>query len=201
MSKKALTAAQVKKLPWPAALLGQGALTAREAYDVGKLVVERVWHGQFDRGHQRKQWSVRRLHQVLGVGSPARFTRCVQVYQMAGELNLERDLQGVSVSTLFLVAGLDKAVRKKIALRALKEGWSKGRLEKEIQSSVGPRRMGRPQGPAFLRALTSCAQEPLLKDVERLNSLDAPTLRLASKQAERLQRDLQRLKVALARGA
>jgi hypothetical protein len=200
MPAKPLSPQQLRKLPWPPALLGQRPLTAREAYGVGKLIVDRAWQGRFDRGHQRKHWSVRRLHDTLGVGSPARFTRCVQVYEMVNELKLGAALDSLAVSTLFLVAGLDKAVRKKIAQRALKEGWSKGRLEREIHSSVGPRRFGRPQGPAFLRSLSLCAKEPMLKDLERLESLDAASLRAAGKQADRLLRDLQRLKQALIKG-
>lgn len=200
-SDKQPSAAQVKKLPWPSALFGQGVLTAREAHDVGKVIVERVWQGQFDRGHHRKQWSVRQLHRVLGAASPARFTRCVQVYEVASELKLGAQLDSVSVSTLFLIAGLKKGARKKIAQQAFKEHWSKGKLEQEIVKEVGPRRAGRPQGPAFLRALSLCGHEPLLKDVEKLGSLDAPALRMAVKQADRLIRDLQKLKSALSKSA
>jgi len=201
MTDKQLSAVQVKKLPWPAALFTQGALTARDAHDVGKVIVEKVWLGRFDRGHHKKHWSVRHLHKVLGVASPARFTRCVQVYEVASELKLGAQLDAASVSTLFLVAGLKKGVRKKVAQQALKERWSKGRLEQEIQKEIGPRRFGRPQGPAFLRALHACSQEALLKDLEKLPSLDAPALRMASKQADRLLRDLNRLKQALAKSA
>jgi hypothetical protein len=201
MSDKQPSAVQVKRLPWPSALFGPGVLTAREAYDVGKMIVERVWQGQFDRGHHRKQWSVRHLHRVLGVASPARFTRCVQVYEVARELKLDDQLDTVSVSTLFLIAGLKKGARKKIAQQALKERWSKGKLEQEIVKEVGPRRSGRPQGPAFLRALSLCGQEPLLKDLDKLGSLDAPALRMAVKQADRLLRDLQKLRAALSKGA
>jgi hypothetical protein len=199
MSQKQLTAAMVKKLPWPQVLFGDGVLTAKDAYDVGKLIVEKVWQGKFDRGHQRKEWSVRRLHDALGVGSPARYTRCVQVYEMANELKLSPSLEGVSVSTLFLVAGLPKNVRKKIAQQALKESWSKGRLEREIMEEVGPRRAGRPQGPAFVRALASCSNEPLLKDLDKLSSLDAATLRNAGKQVDKLLKSLKSIKQALKR--
>jgi hypothetical protein len=197
MLDKQPTAVQVKKLPWPSALFGQGVLTAREAHDVGRLIVERIWQGQFDRGHHRKQWSVRQLHKVLGAASPARFTRCVQVYEVVSELKLGAQLDGVSISTLFMIAGLKKGARKKVAQQALKEQWSKGRLEQEIAKEVGPRRSGRPQGPAFLRALSQCSHEALLKDVDKLHSLDAPALRMAIKQADRLIRDLQKLQSVL----
>jgi hypothetical protein len=196
MSEKALTLLQVKALPWPGALFGQGALTARDACETGKIIVQRVWQGQFDRGHQRKQWSIRRLHAALGVGSPARFTRCVQVYEVASELKLG-SLKGLPVSTLFLVAGLPQAQRKKVGLQALKENWSKHKLEQQIRNLIGPRTLGRPQGPAFLRALHQCSQQPLLAETDRLSSVDAATVRLAIKQTDRLLKDLERVRKTL----
>ncbi|HTM43400.1 MAG TPA: hypothetical protein VL137_00520 [Polyangiaceae bacterium] len=196
MSEKTLTSVQIKALPWPGTLFEPGALTARDAFEVGKIIVQRVWQGQFDRGHQRKQWSVRQLHAALGVGSPARFTRCVQVYEVASELKLG-SLKGLPVSTLFLVAGLPQAQRKKVALQALKENWSKHKLEQHIQTLIGPRTLGRPQGPVFLRALRQCAQESLLTEVDKLNSVDAATLRMAVKQTDRLLKDLERVRKAL----
>jgi hypothetical protein len=200
MTKKALSIAQVRKLAWPPALLQRTPLSVDDCYQIGQLVVEKVQHEGSARLRSRKEWSMRRLQKELGVASAATFTRCVQVYEMARELRLKRPLQGVSSSSLFLVAGLPKPVRAKVARKALSENWSKRRIEAELVGQHGEvRRAGRPPGLGCIKALSRCAARPLLTDLERATGLDAVRRKGALKQLQRLLNDTASLRRSLAK--
>ncbi|HEX2878014.1 MAG TPA: hypothetical protein VHO25_00620 [Polyangiaceae bacterium] len=202
MTKKPLSVAQVRKLAWPSALLQRAPLSVDDCYQVGQLVVEKVQQDGSARVRARKEWSMRRLQKELGVASAATFTRCVQVYEMARELQLKRPLQGVSSSSLFLVAGLPKAVRAKVARKALGENWSKRRIEAELASQHGgERRSGRPPGLGCIKALSRCVSRPLLADLEQLPALDAVRRKGALKQLQRLLADTATLRRSLAKAA
>ena len=197
---KALTEAQVRRLPWPKKLLVGEPLTSDECYEVGRIVVEKVWGGQFDRARGRKAWSVRRLCEVLGGASAATMTRYVQVYEVAQDLNLKRPLGNVPVSTLFSVAGLPVATRKKVARKALNERWSKQRVQQEVRKRL-PERFGRPPSPGFIKALNACSKTELLEDMESISKLSPSKINDAIKRVDALQKTLDKLKKTLQKQA
>jgi hypothetical protein len=194
MSSTPLTAAQIRKLPWPKALFGDLPLSAEECFQVGQIIVERVQSDGSVRARARKAWSVRRLQQELGVASAATFTRCIQVYDMARELRLKRPLQGVTASSLFLVAGLPKAVRQKVARQAVSENWSKRQIELELSNTIGRRATGRPPGPGCIKSLHHCMRRPLTTDLDKVTELDNSTRKTVNKQVKKLISDAEELK-------
>jgi hypothetical protein len=197
MTTKALTASQLRKLSWPKSLLQKQPLSVDDCYQIGEIVVHQVQQEGLVRLRARKAWSMRRLQTELGVASAATFTRCVQVYEMASELGLKRPLQGVSASTLFLVAGLPKAIRSKTARRAISEGWSKRRIEHELGGQLGERRGGRPPGLGCIKALSRCSERSLLPMPGEVANLEATKRKAAMKQVQRLLGDMSELRRSL----
>jgi hypothetical protein len=135
------------------------------------------------------------------VASAATFTRCIQVYDMARELRLKRPLQGVTASSLFLVAGLPKAVRQKVARQAVSENWSKRQIEVELSNTIGRRATGRPPGLGCIKGLLRCAQRPLTTDLDKVTELDSSTRKTANKQVEKLIRDAEELKQRISKAS
>jgi hypothetical protein len=193
---KTVTPAQVRKLPWPEPLLRGTTMNTAEAYQVGRLIVERVLGGAADKSKSRKDWSVRRISEELGASSPATITRAIQVYEMANELGLKAKLDHVSTSLLFMVAGIPSKHRKNVVAQALKEHWTRNEIRDQISKYL-PERRRRAHQPAFLRALRSAARMPLLEGLNRAQELDGGTKKQALKQAGQLIKDLQRLKQRL----
>ncbi|HTM43401.1 MAG TPA: hypothetical protein VL137_00525 [Polyangiaceae bacterium] len=201
MTKNTLTAGQLKKLPWPKALLSKQSLSVDDCYQIGQIIVEKVQQGEQLQRRARKAWSMRRLQQELGVGSAAAFTRSVQVFQVAHELGLKRPLQGVSASTLFLMAGLPQEGRTKIARRVIKERWSKRRIEAELGAELAGRRVGRPRGLTCINALARCASLPLTVNLDQAAGLEATQRKAAVHQLQRLTADIAALRKLLVRAA
>jgi hypothetical protein len=201
MTKDTLTAGQLKKLPWPKALLGKQPLSVDDCYQIGQIIVEKVQQGEQLQRRARKAWSMRRLQKELGVGSAAAFTRSVQVFQVAHELGLKRPLRDVSASTLFLMAGLPKEGRAKIARRAIKERWSKRRIEAELGVELAGRRVGRPRGLACINAIARCASLPLTVNLDQASRLEATQRKAALQQLHELRANVVALRKLLVRAS
>src|SRR5262245_41962685 len=58
-------------------------LSTQDAYDVGRLIVEKVYGGAYNGSRGRKLWSLRKLQSVLDKASAATLARSIQTYQTA----------------------------------------------------------------------------------------------------------------------
>ena len=120
------TAAAIRRLRWPKALLENYELTNRDHYRVGKLIVKNVRPGP-----GREGVSVRELADVLNISHPTLY-RAVKAYQMVEKYGLQGQLDKVPATLLYNVDRLPSDRRRRFLSRALKLEWSKREIERQV---------------------------------------------------------------------
>lgn len=122
---KQLTQSQVRALGWPRTLLDGQALTAKEAYEVGKLIVNRLQGGAALHAQTRRDWSLRSIASALNVSSTATLGRCVQVYWVCEELGITSRLDEIPPHLLITAARLPVKQQLAFINKGMKEGWTR----------------------------------------------------------------------------
>ena len=122
---KQLTQSQVRALGWPRTLLDGQALTAKEAYEVGKLIVNRLQGGAALHAQTRRDWSLRSIASALNVSSTATLGRCVQVYWVCEELGIASRLEQIPPHLLITAARLPVKQQLAFINKGVKEGWTR----------------------------------------------------------------------------
>jgi hypothetical protein len=198
-----LTAREICNLPWPKALRDKAhPLSTQDAYEIGKLIVERIYGGAYNGSRGRKLWSLRKLQSVLGAASAATLARSIQTFQTATNLGLRPPLRHVDMGHLVRISSLRRQHQRKLLRRIEHEGWGVQRLQQEVIKIRGKSSRGRPPSPGCVKALNAMARHDLFANLERVADLDAPTRRTLGKRVaaavadlKRVQRELRRQRV------
>lgn len=202
------SAKAIKKLPWPKALLGGGELSIREVYRTGKLIVEKVRAGQ---GYHEGT-SVDQLATLLG-SSRATLYRAVKAYEVINKYELQDRLVELQPTLLYNLERLPANRRKRFLEKALKEGWSKREIMRQIsdlmEKAVGSDWRSQRKRTTLLFSPKSGPRTPppvdaLKRAAERLseappkkNTLTAAQLAQAKKSMQAIQRQLKKWEKAL----
>lgn len=141
------TAAEIRKLPWPPAILKGEPLSIRDAYKAGSIISTRlrVGSGKFS------SVTMMQIAQALGA-SKATLHRTVQVFQMAKTYKLEKRLDEIQPTLLHNISRLPEKQRKKFLQQALKEKWTKREIVNRVVEALPEGGRGR-RDPTFLSAL------------------------------------------------
>lgn len=204
MSKKRapaeMSAQQVRGLPWPRALKDRNqTLSAEDSYQVGKLIVESVYHGEYTSSRGRKAWSLRKLQAVLKAASAATLARSVQTYQTASSLGLKPPLRHIDMGHLVRISSLQRQQQRKLIKRVATEGWGVQKLQEEVVKIRGKVGRGRPPSPGFVKALNALSRHDLLANMDRVAELDEASGRALAKRISTVQDDLKRIQQELRR--
>ncbi len=176
-----MTRADVRALPWPAAVLTKGtSLGVEDCYAVGKLILENL---DWTETRGRQEWSLRRLQtEVLTNASVSTLSRCVRVYRIAKELGLEPPWRHLDMRHFVATAALPTAKQRSLLLRVEREGWSVVRLEQLVRETYGTPGRGGKTAVECVRVLDQIEKRDLFSDLNRLNVYSRTDLRrLASR--------------------
>jgi hypothetical protein len=168
-------------------------LSTQDAYDLGKLIVERIYNGDYSRSRGRKAWSLRRLQEVLQAASAATLARSIQTYQTASGLGLKPPLRHVDMGHLVRIASLERPHQKRLLKRIESEGWGVQRLQQEVIKIRGKSSRGRPPSPGCVKALNALERHDLFEHIDRVADLDAATFRNLERRVAATQQTLKRL--------
>ncbi|HEX2878042.1 MAG TPA: hypothetical protein VHO25_00760 [Polyangiaceae bacterium] len=195
-----LSAREIHNLPWPKALHDRAQpLSTQDAYDVGKLIVERVYGGAYNGSRGRKLWSLRKLQSVLDKASAATLARSIQTYQTANGLGLKPPLRNVDMGHLVRISSLQPQLQRKLLRRVEEERWGVQRLQEEVIKIRGKSSRGRPPSPGCVKALNALARHDLFSHLERIADLDARSRRTLGKRIATTMQDLRRVQRELHR--
>jgi hypothetical protein len=195
-----LTAREICNLPWPKALRDKAhPLSTQDAYDVGKLIVERIYGGSYNGSRGRKLWSLRKLQSVLDAASAATLARSIQTYQTATNLGLRPPLRHVDMGHLVRISSLRRQHQRRLLKRIEHEGWGVQRLQQEVIKIRGKSSRGRPPSPGCMKALNALARHDLFAHLDRIAELDAATQRSLCRRVDALLADLKRVQRELRR--
>ncbi len=160
---KQLTQSQVRALGWPRTLLDGQALTAKEAYEVGKLIVNRLQGGAALHAQTRRDWSLRSIASALNVSSTATLGRCVQVYWVCEELGITSRLDEIPPHLLITAARLPVKQQLAFINKGMKEAWTRNtaiaKASEALTSGKGSTGSGR-RATAAEKAAAKVASSP-----------------------------------------
>jgi hypothetical protein len=148
----------------------------------GRLVVERLFGGDLGllRSRGPKDTSLRRLAEHPGLPmSPASLSRAIGIYELTNRFPGLLKAKALGVAHLRAVLGLPPEVQERLLQAAVREAWSKAKLEEAAAARREGRRRRRP-ALAVLRSLRRLdrltgenAALPLETELERLTDEEA----------------------------
>lgn len=194
------TAKDIRSLPWPRALRSSNqTLSTEDSYQVGKLIVEKIYGGEYNNSRSRKAWSLRKLQSVLKAASAATLARSVQTYQTAQSLGLKPPLRHVDMGHLVRISSLQRKYQKRLLRRVESEGWGVQKLQAEVVKIRGKSSRGRPPSPGFVKALNALSRHDLFSNMDRVADLDSSSGRALARRIATVQNDLKRIQKELRR--
>jgi hypothetical protein len=159
-----------------------------DMYQVGKILDQVVFPNGERSRKGRKLWSVRRISKVLGTVSPAQLTRCGQLWELAQDLGFKPPFKGVPAALFINLGGLPRGERKKVALQAFKEGWTRERIAEAVQSKAGTHGAGFALDRA-VELVRNIDSDPAVLDTRKLGVL-RKKLKQLKRELEKLERKL-----------
>ncbi|HEX2735663.1 MAG TPA: hypothetical protein VHM70_28885 [Polyangiaceae bacterium] len=190
---RTLTRAEVRALPWPAAVLSRDTpLDVGVCFSVGRIVMNDLgWINT----RARQEWSLRRLRaEVLVNASVSTLSRCVRVYQIAQQLGMRPPWENLDMRHFVATAGLPVALQRQLLRKVEREAWSAQRLETFVKETYGSAGRGGKTGVECVRVLDQIEKRDLFSDLARLNAFSRSDLRKLQDRVRSAEESFRRLR-------
>jgi hypothetical protein len=190
---RSLSRAEVRALPWPAAVLSKGtSLEVADCFEVGRIILHEL---DWMETRARQEWSLRRLQtEVLVNASVSTLSRCVRVYRVAHQLGLRPPWQNLDMRHFVATASLPSAKQKQLLSKVEREGWSVLRLEQLVRDNYGTAGRGGKTSVQCVKILDQMDKHDLFADLTRLNIYSRGDLRRLAERVQSAEANFRRLR-------